>query len=62
MQTARVAVRNVRRDGIEVIRKAEKDGLLSEMSVMRKRVRSEAHHNCGSHRRYAGEQGEKSTG
>ena len=29
-ESARVAVRNVRRDGIEVIRKAEKDGLLSE--------------------------------
>ncbi len=29
-ESARVAVRNVRRDGIESIRKAEKDGLLSE--------------------------------
>ncbi len=29
-ESARVAVRNVRRDGIELIRKAEKDGLLSE--------------------------------
>ena len=29
-ESARVAVRNVRRDGIEAIRKAEKDGLLSE--------------------------------
>ena len=29
-EAARVAVRNVRRDGIEAIRKAEKDGLLSE--------------------------------
>jgi len=29
-ETARVAVRNVRRDGIEAIRSAEKDGLLSE--------------------------------
>jgi len=29
-EAARVAVRNVRRDGIEAIRSAEKDGLLSE--------------------------------
>ncbi len=29
-ESARVAVRNVRRDGIEAIRKAEKEGLLSE--------------------------------
>ena len=29
-ESARVAVRNVRRDGIESIRKSEKDGLLSE--------------------------------
>jgi ribosome recycling factor len=29
-EAAKVAVRNVRRDGIEAIRKAEKDGLLSE--------------------------------
>jgi ribosome recycling factor len=29
-ETARVAIRNVRRDGIENVRKAEKDGLLSE--------------------------------
>jgi ribosome recycling factor len=29
-ESARVAIRNVRRDGIENVRKAEKDGLLSE--------------------------------
>jgi len=29
-EACRVAIRNVRRDGIETIRKAEKDGLISE--------------------------------
>ena len=35
---AAVAIRNIRRDSIEKVRKAEKDGIISKMTGIRRKI------------------------